>query len=234
MATIKEEIDDAAGECGLTAPSSWLSTADPTSVEVVSFLRAVVRDLLDRHDWTGASVSATVTAAGETASWTLPGTFRRLQRGENSVYEISPNRRPMIALDSTGDWNELQAWSFAGAQRYFRKTATTLEFYRPLPNGASVKIAYVTNAWTTTGLTAWTNETTDVSIFPEGLIRFGVIYRYRRQKGMRYADEQAEYEAILARAIREDRPKTRISTTGPNGELTHPMRVPVPDFIPSS
>jgi len=234
MATIKEELDDAALECGLTAPGSWLSTSDPTATEVVAFLRAVVRDLLDRHDWTGASTTATLTAVGETSSWTLPAGFSRLQRGANAVYEISPNRRPMIALNNDGDWNELQAWSFAGAQRYYRKTATALEFYRPLPNGATAKITYVNRNWITGGTSTWTTEATDTAIFPEGLLRFGVIYRWRRQKGMRFADEQAEYEAILARAIREDRPRLSISTTGPTGELTHPMRVPVPDFIPSS
>lgn len=234
MTTIKSEVDDAAIECGVSVPSSWLSTDEQTSVEMISFLRTVTRDLLERHDWTGASVTATLTTAAETSSWTLPAAFLRLQRGDNSIYEVSPNRRPIIQDVNDGDWNELNAWSFAGAQRYFRKTATTLEFYRPLPTGAEVKIAYVSNLWTTDGASSWTSEADQVSIFPDGLLRFGLIYRWRRQKGMRYADEQAEYEAILARAMREDRPRRKFSSTGPTGELVHPMRVPVPDFIGSS
>ncbi len=234
MTTVKSEVDDAAIECGLSVPASWLSSAESSAVEMISLLRAVTRDLLERHDWTGASVTATLTTVAETSSWTLPDAFLRLQRGDNAIYEISPNRRPIIPEVSDGDWSELNAWSFAGAQRYFRKTATTLEFYRPLPTGATVKIAYVSNVWTTSGGSAWTTEATDVAIFPANLLRFGLIYRWRRQKGMRYADEQAEYEAILARAIREDRPRRKFSSTGPTGEIAHPMRVPVPDFIGSS
>lgn len=231
MATIKAEVNNAAIECGVIPPPSWLSTADSTAVEMVALLRAVVDDLLDRHPWTGAALTATIAPVVETSVWTFPALFLRLQPYVNAVYETAPNRRPVLPYVDDGDWVELAAHGFAGAQRYFRRTATGLEFYRPLPAGASVKVSYVSTKWVVGTNNEWTDEANDVAIFPSRLIRFGLIYRWRRQKGMRFGDELAEYEAILARAINEDRPRRRIATDGPGGDAVHPMRVPIPDYI---
>lgn len=234
MATVKQEIDDAAGECGITAlPSSWLGQ-NSDQLMMQRLLRAVVRDVIDRHDWTGSSTTVTLQPTTQLDVWGFPDDFHRLQRGENSVFEVSPNRRPVVPMVDDGDWQELNAWSAAGVQRYYRRTSQGLEFYRPVPAGATVKISYVTGGWVVGGASEWTssNEATAVPVFPSQLIRFGVISRWRRQKGLPYEAEQAEYESVLARSIGEDRPRRLFRTDGPSLQSPHPMRVPVPDFIP--
>lgn len=231
MATIKQELDDAALECGLNVPASWLSASDATAVQVTSIMRAVVEDVLDRHDWSGAAGSATISPVSEQSAWSFPADYVRLQTGDASVFEVSPNRRPIICVASDGSWNEMTAWGWGGAQRFYRLTGTGLEFYRPLPAGAVVKIAYQTPKWIVGGLDAWATEASDKPVFPSRLLRLGVIYRWRKQKGMRYADDMAEYETALARAISEDAPRRSFSTDGKTGVAAHPMRVPVPDVI---
>lgn len=233
MATIKQELDDAAMECGLTAPASWLSTSDATAAQFVSIMRAVVEDVLDRHDWSGVSAEETISPVSETSSWTFPSDYERLQRDHSAVFEVSPNRRPIACVSSDGSWREMVSWGWSGAQRFYRRTGTGLEFYRPLPSGAEVRINYQTANWVVGGLSAWATEATDKPVFPSRLIRFGVIARWRKQKGLRYADESAEYETALARAIGEDKPRRSFATDGPTGEAVHPMRVPVPDVIGS-
>lgn len=230
MATINSEVDDAAIECGLgLRTSSWLGETSDTAREFVRFIPAIARDLLDRHDWSGASTEAMVGGPSAVTVWPRPANFNRLQRGDNAVYEISPNRRPVLPIAIDGAWREMTTWGLAGAQRFYRRTAAGFEFYQPLPANGSIAIQYVTNNWIEGGKSAWDNLA-DVPVFPSQLIRFGLIYRWRRQKGMRYADEMAEYEAILARAIAEDRPRRTISI-GNDVTPRHPMRVPVPDFI---
>lgn len=229
MPTINDEVEDAALECGLGSRSGWIAATDDSARQIVRLLPVIARDLLDRHDWSGASKTADVEPVAEQATWTLPSDFNRLQRGDNAVYEVSPNRRPIIPIAGDGSWNETTAWGYAGAQRFYRRTGTAIEFYRPLPAGSEVKIAYVSNNWIIGNKAEWT-DAADVAVFPSGLLRFGIIYRWRKQKGMRYADEQSEYETILARAIGDDRPRRSISY-GRSNMQTHPMRVPIPDFI---
>jgi hypothetical protein len=232
MATVKEEADDAAGECGISLPPSWLGTSND-GLMFQRLVRSIARDLLDRHAWTGASATATFAPLVETASFTLPTDFNRLQEEDNAVFEVSPNRRPVIPMVSDGTWEEMKAWGSVGAQRYYRKGGGALEFYRPAPAGSIIKISYVSKNWIEGGKSVWTDEVNDTPVFPSQLIRFGLIYRWRRQKGLRFEDDQAEYEAILARAIGDDRPRRIIRTEGPGMARAHPMRVPVPDFIPS-
>ena len=232
MATIKEEADDAAGECGIAIPLSWLgSTNDALMFQ--RLVRSISRDLLDRHAWTGASATADLLPLVETASFSLPADFNRLQEEDNAVFEVSPNRRPVIPMVSDGTWEEMKAWGSVGAQRYYRKVSNTLEFYRPAPAGAIIKVAYVSKNWIVGSKAIWTDEVNDTPVFPSQLIRFGLIYRWRKQKGLRFEDEQAEYEAILARAIGDDRPRRIIRTEGPGMARAHPMRTPIPDYIPS-
>lgn len=231
MATVKQEVDDAAIECGLVPPASWLSNSDATSVQIASMLRAVVEDVLDRHDWSGAASEATIAPVAETTTWDFPTDFDRLQRDANAVFEVSPNRRVVACVTSDGSWREMASWGWAGAQRFFRRTNSGLEFYRPLPAGAVVKVNYQTINWIVGGAAAWSNEAADKPVFPSRLIRLGMVARWRKQKGLRYADDLAEYESALVRAMGEDAPRRSFATDGPTGEAAHPMRVPVPDFI---
>jgi hypothetical protein len=233
MALIKQELDDAAIECGLTPPTSWLTSPDETAVQFVSIMRAVVEDLLDRHDWSRAAEEATIAPLVETAVWSLPADFERFQREGPAVLEVSPNRRPAIFVTGQGQWRDMVESGWAGASRFCRLTSAGLEFYRPLPAGAVVKVNYQTAKWVLGGETAFADESTDKPIFPSRLIRLGVVARWRKQKGYRYSDEAAEYEAGLARAIGEDAPRRSFTTDGPNDAVIHPMRVPVPDFIGS-
>lgn len=210
MATIKEEVDDAARECGI-APRTWLGASDTTSAEFVSMVRAVSRDLLDRHDWSALCTFERLLPSSETAEFSLPANFYRLQkpssRDDDAVYEVTPNRRPVYPLNGGGIWTDLQAYG-AAADRFYRRMATGFEFYRPLPAGSEVRIHYVKTTWVNGTANVWTTDA-DVPVWPSHLMRYGVIYRWRRSKGMRYADEQAEYESVLARAINDDRPIRR-------------------------
>ncbi|MGL5011796.1 MAG: hypothetical protein ACRC6I_18115 [Paracoccaceae bacterium] len=234
MATIKQEVEDAADECGIIAPSAWLASTERDAVQIRSFVRAISADILDRHEWTGASRELLIEPVVETASVTRPANWLRKHRDRDAVYEISPNRRPMIPVTNDGAMVSMKAYGFSGAQRYYRNTATGYEFYRPLPPGSVAKIQYVSTEWIIGGKSAWTDEANDTPIFPSRLIRFGLIARWRNQKGIGGADEKAEYETILARAISEDRPIGRIATDGRSAMSVHPMRVPVPDFIPGA
>lgn len=234
MATIQQEVNDAALECGIARPASWLGTTNDARM-MQAMLRAVVGDILERHAWTGSSVTATFTPAVETSLWPLPAGFNRLQEEDNAVFEVNPNRRPMIPMVDDGDWSEMVAWGSVGAQRYYRRTSAGIEFYRPLPPGSTVKIAYLSDNWIVGGKSEWTDEPNDIPVFPSQLIRFGLISRWSEQKGLtpRAQQASARYEAILARAIGDDRPRRIIRTEGPGIARAHPMRVPVPDFIPS-
>ena len=232
---VKDIMDDTARECSITPPSSWLSDTGTTFVQFRNFLKSSVRELLQRHDWAAISTDTTFTGAG--SSFDLPSDFLRLCEDENAVYETSPMRRRVMPIPVRGSWTETQEWNWTGVQRYYRLQGSTIEFLDTLPADAEIKMAYVQDTWLVDVDDARSNTWDgigDVSLIPGHLIQLNLVWRWRRHKGMTYADRKAEFESEFARAVGDDGPTRRVEFTGRKPDERRPWQLPVPDFIPSS
>jgi hypothetical protein len=233
--TIAEAMNTAALECSVPVPVAWVASTNTNERVMRSILSDCVRELLRRHDWKQLTVSQTITGTG-VESYALASDFLRLAAGDNAVYENSPNRRPCIPIVTDGDWTEINQLGFAGVQRYYRLNGSNIDFYRPLPTGATVTVSYVSKNWKrdSTGVTAgdtWAADA-DLSLLPGYMLELGVIWRFRRHKGLQYLDRKVEYESELARAISDDRPIGKVGFDGDRNLPRRPFEIPVPDFIP--
>ena len=124
--TIKQEVDDAAGKLRLGANVPWRNDASRTAGELRATLNEVAAELLARHEWTTSGAEAVLTPTVDQSAWAFPSEFLRLQSGENAVYELSPNRRPILPVPDAGDWAAILAQGALGAQRIYRRTANGL------------------------------------------------------------------------------------------------------------
>ena len=232
---VTDILIDAARDCSITPPSNWLTDTGATAVQFRTFLRDAVRECQRRHDFAAISTDTTFTGAG--SSFDLPSDFLRLCEDENAVYETSPMRRRVFPLSVRGKWTETDTWNWTGSVRYFRLQGSTIEFLAELPADATVTMAYVQDTWILQDGGTRSNEfaaTTDESLIPGHLLQLNLIWRWRRHKGMTYVDRKAEFESEFARACGDDGPARKIDFTGPPQDERMPMRVPVPDYIPSS
>lgn len=233
MATVAAILTAAAAECSVTAPPLWATATDLTHVELRDvFLRQTVEDCQDRIDWPSPiGVTTTITGTG-VEGYALPGDFRRLMRDTYAVYERNRTRRECIPVPTDGEWEYMKELGTAGAYRFYRQKgyegAFTLDFYRPLETGITIVVSYVSENWIP-GKAAFTAET-DVALFPRRLLEAGVVWRFRKRRGLEYADALAEYEMLMARYA-NDRRTRRVVSFG-HIEGRNPWDVPVPDFIP--
>jgi len=248
MATIKEAMDRAARECSLTPPSDWISTTSATYVEMLDFLDETVEELLDRIDWP-APIGATSTitgpgtasSSGNYSTHSLPSGMKRIKRDNWAVWESSNTRRMAVPISTDGQWGYLDTVGSAGAWRYYRTAGDedagfTIDFFRALSATETMSVNYVSKNWLrlasdSTEAATWA-DAADTLLLPRRLIELGVVWRFRQRKGLGYQDKYAEYEIRLTRAANDYRKSRSISFGGSDG--SHPMRVPVPDFIPSS
>lgn len=240
MATIKAAMDRAARGCSTNPPSSWTTATSFAFMELKDFLYETAEELLDRVDWP-PNIGATATISGTGATtYSLPSDFKRLMRDEMAVFETTNTRRACVPVPQDGTWEYLNEVGSAGAFRYFRvegdeESGFTIDFFRALDSGEEIKVQYVKDRWLKTSgndAKVWTTED-DTLLLPQRLIELGVVWRFRRRKGIGYQDIYSEYEMRLARFANDYRNRRKI-TFGDPGEPVHPMRVPVPDFIPSS
>ncbi|MQX58538.1 hypothetical protein GHK61_19435, partial [Sinorhizobium meliloti] len=78
----------------------------------------------------------------------------------------------------------------------------------PASAAAGAVIDYVSKNWVMhdpDGPQATFSADDDTTLFPERLLVKGIIWRWKRQKGLSYEDNLAEFEADLAQEINADR-----------------------------
>lgn len=233
MTLIVDILGRAARQCSVNPPSSWVTTQDATALELRDFLDETVDDILERIDVTGpVSKSVTITGNGG-ATYALPANYKRLHRGEYSVYERFRTRRACVPVSDDGQWQYMQELGTAGAYRFYRLKgypgSFEIEFFRPLETDLTVIVNYVSQNWIAGDKGNFSSDD-DVSMFERRLLEAGTVFRFRERKGLEFTDKQAEYEALLARMSNDTR--TRRSITFGAVPMRHPWDVPVPDFIP--
>lgn len=238
MATVASVMDEAARECSIAPPSSWVSATTLSHVEMRQFLNETADELLERIDWPDPIAQDTVITGDGSEAYTLPSDFKRLTRDPLTVYETTTTRRAGIPVASNGAWTHLKDVGSAGGNRYFRTSGDeeagfAISFWDNPTSGNSITVSYISKNWLKISGTAgseWTDNAATL-LLDKRLVRMGVIWRFRRKKGMPYADRMNEYEAVLARKANDARVIRSVDMTGGRG-MKNPFDVPVPDFIP--
>ena len=233
--SVSEYVNNAALECAVPRPASWISATGLNEVVIRSLLNDTVREIVRRNDWKQLTTSFVLVGSGA-ESFALPVDFLRVTAGDNAVYENQPNERPCIPIYRDGDWVMLKERNWAGVQRYYRLNGSNIDFFRPVPTGGTVTLSYVSKNWRrdengSNPADVWATDG-DLSLIPGHLLQLGVIWRFRRHQGLGYLDRKVEYEAELARAIADDRPIARVSFDSDGRVPSNPFAVPVPAFIP--
>lgn len=185
---------------GLETPSQVIN-GDRDMQEARQFCDEAGEELARRVDWGDLTATATLTGDGTNLKHTLPATFSRLVRGV-CVTASGNVVRPL----SRAEWASLTPTE--GAPRYFLLEDDSITLWPYLANGSTATVTYQSNAWCSNGTGQWSADD-QTSLIDESLMLKGLIARWRRQKGMPYQDEEAEYEAAIEQyAMFDDRGRT--------------------------
>lgn len=169
--------------------------------EARQFCNEVGEELARRVDWGDLTTTATLTGDGTNKKHTLADSLSRLTKGV-CVTASGNVARPL----SRAEWNTLTATE--GTPRYFLLEDTSITLWPYLAAAATATVTFQTQAWCSNGTDTWAADD-DTSLIDEELMLKGLIARWRRQKGMPYQDEEAEYEAALEQfAMFDDRGRT--------------------------
>lgn len=240
MTTIVAALNRVARECSLDTPSNWITNSKETYVEIRDdFLPEVIDDLLRRVEW-GAPIGKTTAITGDgTEDYDLPSNFYRLKKTDAAVYETQNVRRFCTPVVDDGTWTHIKELGTGAGTRYFRLEGYEgnweILFY-PTPSASeSVTVHYVSDVWMKSSGGTEGNAFTaidDVLLFPRRLVETGILYRWRRRKGLDYAAFMQEHELILAQISNRTNVRNKVHMGGV--PTVSPWQIPVPDFIPSS
>jgi hypothetical protein len=173
---------------GLAVPSSIVGSNDRNAVESLQLANEAGLELAERVDWSALTTTTTFAGTGADTAYALPVAWMRPTAGGGVRYGTTI-LRPLTAAE----W--ATTTPAAGAPRYHYISGRTIKFYLYPQVGMTVTARYQSNEWASTGSQFTADDATP--LVPADVLVKGLIARWRRQKGMEYQDQEAEYEATL-------------------------------------
>lgn len=185
-----------AKDVGVAVPTSLFGSSDRTMIEMIEVLNAAGEEVARRVDWPELREQATLTGDGTSGGHTAPPGFSRPIPGLTMVDDATGETIRPLSL------NEWTMTPVEGTPRYFfydpDASATGVVYLWPfLANAATATLTYLSENFSNSGQAKWSADD-DLPKVSEDLILKCATVRWRRQKGMDYADHEAEYEAALS------------------------------------
>lgn len=217
--TVLAAIQNATTVIGLTRPSVVFSSSDREHIELQALVNTCADYIAKDYEWQKFKTLATITGDGTDTTFALPSDYDRMLKDANlwSANYIAP----LTHITSTDRWLELDIRQFSfviGAWSLFSNEINI----KPAPAlNELVKYYYMSNLIVApeAGLnkTAFTLDT-DTFRLSEKLLELCIIWRWRAQKGLPYAQDQDNYEDAKEKLISSDK-GARVIMVGPQRRI---------------
>lgn len=205
-------VRNAADRLGLARPTTVINSLDPNAVTLLAMAQEEGKTLARRHEWQVLTTEHTFSTANGTSSYSLPSDFDRILK--ETVFNRTSRRRMMGDL-TPQQWQETQASLVTMVNPAFRIRGGAF-LISPTPSATeTVAYEYISTKWCEssggTDQTEWTADT-DTGRLSEDIMTLGIIWRYRKAKGLEYGEDMNTYEMEVAKSILNDGARVRIDT----------------------
>lgn len=209
--TILATIQAASMKLGIERPAVVMSSTEQEHLELKAVANEMAEEIGKAAEWELLKKLHTFTGDGSETEFDLPADFDRMPK-EAQLRSTRWDGGRLEHVESHDDWlsRQLQnftdfgAWTKLSGQIHFNPAPTDTEL---------VKFYYLSNGWITgaDGPTFEFLADDDVFRLPERLIRLGIIWKWKKDKGTPYAEELADYEIALAAETMRDKGVRTIS-----------------------
>lgn len=188
-------------------PSAFFSSTDKFAIEVCDLVNEVARDIVKAHDWRSLTILAGSNGDGVKEGHDLPADYDRMP----VKVQVWSTAWPALFFERARDldeWYQLKVFSTSGAPGWWIILQDKLNIWPILPSGVQAQWYYISNRFGTDKDGASISEfTADTDTFklPERLLTLGVMWRWRAQKRLEYAEDLKNYELALSKYITDDK-----------------------------
>ncbi len=201
-------IKDAAIQVGLIPPTVAASSKAQQDIELVHYANLAVRELRRWHDWSALATDGTITGDGVTTFWTFPADFDRpasgqsFQRSGNTCYKLYGP----INADQRTNW---RASNVVSLNEVFWLRGGRIAIEPALSFGRVVLYEYQSkNAVRPVSGADQVNFTRDddTCLINEDIIALGVVWMWKRAKGLDYTQEHENWRSAAQLIAGRDGP----------------------------
>lgn len=210
----------------LPVPQLIMASADDTYLQLAGLLNEVLDDLSAfawpelTHEIVFRSVAGEKQGSLETLA---PGYLYILN---NTLYNRSNNTKVYGPL-SPQDWQARQAMPSTGPHYQYRIRGQELCIYPDIEADQTIAFEYFgAHSVTTAGMSfpdkRYFSSDTDTCIFDPMLLLLGIRWKWKYEKGFRYAEDFRQYEAAVTQARAHNTTKAIIHTEGTGDRMASP------------
>lgn len=225
--TILTVVQNACDVIGIARPTAVMTSTTQQIIQLRGLAQREGKILARRSNWKVLQISYSFSTGNGTASYALPSDFDHLLL--ETVFNRTTRRR-MLGDLTPEEWEETQATLVTRVFPAFRIYGG-LFFISPTPTATeTIAYEYVSKNWCQTsgnaGLSAWVSDT-DTGILDEELMTLGLIWRFKKAKGLDYGEDMQTYEIEVVNAMLRDGARRSIQTTiVEHDRIPHSPQVP--------
>jgi hypothetical protein len=213
----------------IPVPNAVLGSTDEQVLQASALLNEEGNDLSTRGDWQQLTFEATHTTLAQEDQGDIKtiasNGFSYIK--QNTIWDRDL-RLPVYVIDGA-DWQQVKAIAVTGPRYQARFRADRLISNPVPPAGHTWAFEYVSENWILNGSTykQYFTADDDEILLPEKILLQGLRWRWKKEKGLEYAEDFNTYEEMVQKALSRDGMKRNISMA--ESRYTPQPRVYVPD-----
>lgn len=198
-------VQDAATKLGVAQPSVLFGSTDRTAIELREALIEAADKVLHAHAWQRLLTIQTNIGDGTTTDFSLPPDYLRMPK--NAEMWSSRLQAPLAHI-SPEDWLRLDVRDYEVSIGVWTIFGGDIVYKPALASTETTRFWYISNkvvANDTSGTKAQFTADDDTFLLDDRVLELVLVWQFRTQKGLDYAEDMATAEIALARMIERDK-----------------------------
>lgn len=223
--TVLSACQQAAVKLNQTVPTSIFSSTDSLAAELALAANEAAEAILGGYDWQKLRTLATFTGDGATEAFSMPADYKRMLK-KAKVHSTTWQNALFVAATDEDDWLYTKDIGITGTPGKYIILGGQFQIFPAMPVGETARFYYISNLTisasgsTTLTKTAFTADS-DGFFIDEKLLRLGIVWRWRANKRMEYAEDLSNFEIAMAEEYGSDK----------GSKILHVGRVRVPASV---
>lgn len=214
--SILQVCQDAAIKLNRAKPTSVFVTTDPFAAELLLAAKETAESLLkEEHDWRDLTQMATCQGDAVTTVFpfaTIASDWERMIKAAK-LHSLRFKNATFRAAKDLDEWLFLKDNLLVGSPGNWVVLNKAVQIFPPMPVNDTARFFYVSNKYAVSAAGVAQSSfaaDTDTFVLDERLLRLGIIWRWRADKRLEYAEDLKNYEIAKETAMAKDKGSQQI------------------------